>query len=217
MTLICRTHKFIFVHIPRTGGSSIKTALQSMLKIRVRNHLKVSDLRRAGQVAAKTFPKFTFVRNPWDWLYSLYCMLKLKKLFAFNGKLIAIQHEPGSSVWEHRHILSFADCILNHPLPDSQLSWILDKKGNPSIDFIGHFESLQIDLDRVCDIFGFGCCTLPHVDAYSDMPYREAYTDEMWEKVAKEYRESNEFFGYNDERACNRKIFTDLLGIEALK
>lgn len=68
--MIDHDREFIFIHIPKTAGSSFKEALGGGWQ----NH---QDLARyARELDAETFAtyfKFSIVRNPWDRLVSDYC------------------------------------------------------------------------------------------------------------------------------------------------
>lgn len=56
---------YVFIHIPKTGGTSITDALGG----RSPN----IGLHRTAREANSAAPAFCFVRNPFDWLVSTYC------------------------------------------------------------------------------------------------------------------------------------------------
>ena len=62
----------IFIHIPRTGGTSIEKSFGLTLG-NEEKHLSAAELReKAGpEKWAQSFV-FSFVRNPWDRIISLY-------------------------------------------------------------------------------------------------------------------------------------------------
>ena len=62
--------KIVFIHIPRTGGSTIKDALGLYDKIYKKglHHLSAVDIPDV----CKDYFKFAFVRNHWDRFVSLY-------------------------------------------------------------------------------------------------------------------------------------------------
>jgi hypothetical protein len=66
----------IFVHTPRTGGSSILALWRPFLEV-VDHNLRGPEYRSLAQLR-KEFPHlpvFGFVRNPWDRVLSAYCYL----------------------------------------------------------------------------------------------------------------------------------------------
>ena len=70
--------KFIFIHVPKTGGSSVKKALG----IKVHGHKKFSDW-------SKDYPdyfSFAFTRNPWDRFVSSFFYLEQGGMFEYDQK-----------------------------------------------------------------------------------------------------------------------------------
>jgi hypothetical protein len=140
----------LFVHIPKTGGTSIVEAL----------NLKFWDLKGNTEVKNYTirhnrfcnlqeeidslgsFLKFTFVRNPYDRAISLY---------EYGKKRRRINKE-----------VSFLDFCLNIDsyywlIKTPQVYW------NDEFDFIGRFETLEEDVKMLAKRIGIKNCTLPHL------------------------------------------------------
>lgn len=188
ITIICHSYQFVFVHIPRTGGTSINVALESLPDTRICNHAAAASIHRYFGRKVARYSRFSFVRNPWGRLYSYYCKMRSR----------GHPHDPTISAWKCKipRSLSFEECVLNHPLPESQLDWVTDHRGKIVVDFIGRYERLQEDFDEVCDLFKIERRILTRENRFSRKPYRRVYTDEMREKVAQEYAKSIKFFGY---------------------
>ena len=94
MVLISNKLKYIYIHIPKTGGSTIKKTLpftpikynhgigyDKNIYILNTYHSKVDELK----LDLTNYYLFTFVRNPYDRLYSSY--LYLKKILYFILKI----------------------------------------------------------------------------------------------------------------------------------
>jgi hypothetical protein len=72
--MINHKYKFIFLHIPRTGGTSIEKALFGQDWWGVHPPSKHLTAHMAKQIYApywQDYFKFTFVRNPWDRMVSM--------------------------------------------------------------------------------------------------------------------------------------------------
>ncbi|MDH3378911.1 MAG: sulfotransferase family protein, partial [Gammaproteobacteria bacterium] len=73
--MISHKLKIIFIHVPRTAGTSIEMALIGKDWWDVDPDTKHIDWVKAKEVYAEywdKYLKFSVVRNPWDWLASLY-------------------------------------------------------------------------------------------------------------------------------------------------
>ena len=73
--MISHKHKCIFIHIPRTGGTSIEKALTEADWWKVDKKTKHLDCKTAKNLYKDNWNeyfKFTIVRNPWDWMVSLF-------------------------------------------------------------------------------------------------------------------------------------------------
>jgi hypothetical protein len=92
--IISHKHKFVYVHIPKTGGTSIKDALAPYgQRFTFHEGYKIPNLRRPGASSTSVYHptaseirdyflkmgwdwdayfKFSFIRNPWDQLVSAY-------------------------------------------------------------------------------------------------------------------------------------------------
>jgi len=73
-------NKFLFVHIQRTGGMTLKGALRRRFPDAhqyISPHAHAKDaLKRLGKEVFDSLYRFAIVRNPWDRLVSWYAMLR---------------------------------------------------------------------------------------------------------------------------------------------
>lgn len=169
-----------FVHVPRTGGSSIRHALQATGGMRggMRKHLPAHEIR-------KRYPgirMFGFVRNPWERLVSLYAHLS-------QNERTAKLYDWGK--WPSR---TFKDWLMtekpvaeserlmwgNVPPPRQPQSWWLN-----GCERIGRFEHLQQDFEKVMRaIAGLHLPELQQSNGSLHDDYRQMYDDEVREAVA---------------------------------
>jgi len=195
--ILCEAKQFLFIHVHRTGGTSVTEALTRVLtKSRLAfvgpgcnaimsQHASVRQIQKEYDIS-KVF-KFAFVRNPWDWILSQYTR-------ALNAAV------PHGHPFEVTHGLSFREYILKgvcHQVYDGiqQHDFLRGRSGQIEIDFIGRYERLQADFTEVLSRIGLSV-DLQHINAQPHEPYRDAYDDEMIEKVRGFYRDDIELFGY---------------------
>jgi|SaaInlV_165m_DNA_1040744.scaffolds.fasta_scaffold41810_2 chondroitin 4-sulfotransferase 11 len=188
--MISHTHKCIYVHIPKTGGTSLRVAFRK-------------PERQAGMAHKQTYQQdiiskyyvWTVVRNPWDRLVSEYHFRRRRGLFRQLD-------------YRHCSFVDFCELLFSGELqkiyPKSQVIhlWpqlqVINYNVNDmtNVDFIGRFENLQDDFNVVCDKIGFPHRKLPHIHKTKHKHYTEYYDDETKQIVAEKYAKDIEYFGY---------------------
>lgn len=184
-------YKFIFIHIPRCAGMSVRKALGEMPvgKKNIMGDMGTAITLKAfvGKKIWNDSFKFCFVRNPWDRAVSMWKYINLKR-----------------NRWQQ---LSFSE-FLEQPKDlnpaerwhsTTQLFHITDENGNIMADFIGRFENLQEDVNRVCEKCGIKKSQLPHMNKTEHKHYTKYYDDKTREIVAKKFKGDIECFGYKFE------------------
>lgn len=183
----------IFVHIPKTAGISLCTAL---FDCKGGGHLTARAYRALfGGQAFDEYFKFTFVRNPWDRIVSAYTYLSQgggNERDAAWGRSVLSQYR------------SFDEFVLQwldprniytqiHFVP--QWEFVVNGQGHVCMDFVGRFERLADDFQYVAD--QLDCrCELPLVNASRRLSYRDYYSDASRQRVAQIYARDIEQFGY---------------------
>lgn len=156
--MISHHHKCIFVHIPKTGGTSVEDAFRDDLGIplekqgllflganpdrrkgpRRLSHFSASELLSSGYISKEQFDsyfKFSFVRDPWDRVVSTYKYLRVGGEF----KRFACDVLPNSLMKS-----SYYGYFVR-----PQYEYLYDGEGNCLVDFTGRFERLEEDFDTV--------------------------------------------------------------------
>lgn len=190
-------HHCIFVHIPKTAGISVSTALFGCL---AGGHASVSHYQMVfDRKTFNRFFKFTFVRNPWDRLYSAYRFLS-------NGGMT-----EQDARWAAEHISQFVtfdtfvaqwlteENLRSYPHFIPQVEFLrLPGRSSLLVDFIGRFESLDVDFRTVCDRIGIPATLGHHNNSghVRERNYREAYSSAARRRVADLYKDDIEVFGY---------------------
>lgn len=213
--LLSYRHQFLFVHIAKTGGTSVRAALAPLLwrdpvfwltipcrrLSHLTGHRSVTKFpRHAKVVAAKEMLpqeiferlyKFAFVRNPWDLQVSSYHHIRRERphLIAhvkdFPG-FIRFKLDPARPYQYH------LDTSI-----ELQSDYLKDLSGRIVVDFIGRYERLQEDFDQVCERIGIAKKLLPHKRQAKDRDdYRKYYDDATAELVARHFKPDIEALGY---------------------
>ena len=199
---ISHKHKFIFIHNPRTAGNSIQSLLQKytlppgealdlyllrklhMLPPYKRYHTHV----RAWQLKEK-FPshiynnyfKFTFVRNPWDRMVSIY-----------NHIVQTPAHEMHQQVVELKGFEAYLKWGKNK---FHQIDFVTDVNKDLIVDFVGSYENLEEDFNKVKQILGI-TGDLPTLHASDHKPYMNYYETATRDFVRSTYADDIKLFKY---------------------
>lgn len=210
--MISDDRRCIFIHVPKTGGTSVEDAIwgpdwsvrtpeQLWMGI-VRpgfnkyqsgglQHLLASQIRQeVGEERFDAYFKFSFVRNPWDKAVSQFHYLKtrpdLRKVMGVRPWTTFRGYVRILRKRHERHVQSF-----------EQWRFICDESGDPVVDFLGRFERLEADFRTVAHAIGMPDVALPHsMKSTKRRPYPDYYDRRTADIIAELYAEDIERFGY---------------------
>ncbi len=203
--MISHKYKCIFIHIPRTAGSSIEKAIcgANWWEVEPRTkHLLASQAKAYYAPYWDSYFKFSFIRNPWDRIVS---MKKYAEYFYGSSKypdLITLRQLK----W-YKKRFGFPIMIENdyrfsdrrkliRPVHDKQQVYgnILDEE----LDFIGKFESLNDDFEKIADILSLKERTLEHTNILNrtNSTYQSYYSEVTKELVGNIYQRDIERYEY---------------------
>lgn len=182
--IVSEKHKFAFVHIPKTGGSSITSMLAPHLdKTSPTDGFgwqcafhKTPMHYRFTRVPANFF-SFTFVRNPWDWLVSMYDSGACKRWF----------QKPDT-------FQTFIELACSNPEP--QLRWFT-RLDEIKVDHVARFENFEAECGYIFQRIGLEINEIPHcLERFNRPHYRDWYSAETRTRVAEGFREDIRKFNY---------------------
>ncbi|MGA9575901.1 MAG: sulfotransferase family 2 domain-containing protein [Lysobacterales bacterium] len=179
---------FIFIHINKTAGTSVGNAIGLPIK----HHQTAREvIAKIGREKWNRAYKFTLVRNPWDKVVSHYEYRRKK------NKNDLSEREIPFNEWVKKTYGPDKDPFYydNEKAFQPQIEWLKDDEGNISIDFVGKFETIDEDFERIKSTIGISA-ELPHLNASKRAGYRSYYDDQTREIVAQWFREDIETFDY---------------------
>jgi hypothetical protein len=210
--MVLRELKCVFVHIPKTGGTSIEKVLNPEMdavskisdvdlfvgwsdefKIWMQ-HATMQQMNDLHREDLTTHFKFGFVRNPWDRAVSDYLWL-LRDAKEISGRHTFYDYLMSRGYF--RKIFKnygSIDYRGDHILP--QVDFLFDKNGNSLVDFIGKTEDFEQDVNFVCDKIGIQRQELPYEKKSDRKQYLHYYSNATKEIVAEKYAKDIEHFGY---------------------
>lgn len=208
--MICHKHKTVFIHVPKTAGSSIEKVLQKLVngphgnkvdekryfygwEARHKIWLQHATIHQVNNIYSgdlSEYFKFGFVRSPWSRAVSDFIWLRRDQ--RIDGTLADyLLVQDGFKKIKKRQKKVYR---LDHTLP--QHEFLFDKNGTQLVDFIGRFENLQQDFNTVCDKIGIPRQQLPHTNKSKHKHYTKYYDEKTKQIVAEKYAKDIEYFGY---------------------
>lgn len=197
--MLLKKYRTIFVHVPKTAGSSIERALKphrdlreilvrrtnktlqslhlsSRLKgIDTQTHASARDYEALLGEEFSEYFSFAFVRNPFDWAVSHY------HFAARRGKLKE----------------SFQDYLETTKI-NSQSSYITNSDGEIMISFVGKFEKIGDDFSKVSNKMGLQL-NLPHLNSTAHKHFTFYYNSITQKLVVDRFRKDFELLGYSTD------------------
>jgi len=197
--LISQRHKFIFVHVQKTGGSSVWRALapfcdpadfELMQRHRLHSHSPASQVIEAlGRDIWDEYFTFAFERNPWDKCLSLY-YYQLQNWERYRKPFRPRQ--PTFRQWFYPY------GFLVKKMRPSIKMYSVD--GRPCVRFLGRYERLAEDFAEVCRRIGIPAVQLPVANKSKlreTGDYRPHFTEPMRRRVERVFRREIELLGYS--------------------
>lgn len=201
----------IFVHIPKTAGTSIEKALGMHGDWRVEDreiffgmstrgqegaalssvflqHLRAQEIEHLLPQAFATYFRFSVVRNPWDRLVSAYANLDPNLQQSAEQVGIQLRDLPFETFVER-------SLDVDHAHLRPQVDFLTTDRGDLLVDYVARWENLADDFEAICRRLGVAA-TLPHANRSKREDYRDYYSAKTRTQVEARYREDIETFGY---------------------
>ena len=207
--MISHHHACIFVHIPKTGGSSIESVIWPQPRAvtdlwmgfidNYNNKYQTGGLQHllsrqiqseVGSKIFKKYYKFTFVRNPWDKAVSQYCFMSRREdLRDFIGM------KKNDSFKKYLDLIRLRDHVQWEP----QVNFITDLNNELLVDYIGKFETINECSKKIFSQINITNRSLPHLNKTVRKPYQEYYDAESIEMIRELYAADITELGYSYE------------------
>jgi len=202
----------VFVWVPKTAGTSLFMALgkSGCPKIKeledVRKffpgrglvtfgHMDYFRLVHEGHLDKRfteTAFKFGFTRNPFDRAVSMYFYLQhigeVGQGLSFKDFLRMLEEQGLGSIGLYTN-RNFSRC-------NPQIRWLNDAFGKEAMDFVGRYENLDNDFNRLCEMLDLPRKQLAQVNRTSHSSFDQYYDQETKNLVLAIYKDDFEAFEY---------------------
>ncbi|RMH42638.1 MAG: Type II secretory pathway, pullulanase PulA [Alphaproteobacteria bacterium] len=212
--ILSRGRRYLFIHVPKTGGTSLALALEAramrddilvgdtpkarrrrrrLRELRTRGrlwkHATLADID--GLVTPEDLDRlfvFTLVRNPWDRVVSYYHWLREQR---FAHPAVARAKALGFDAFA-RHPATLAE-IRDNPVS----RYVTDATGRERCDLFIRLEHLETDIAPLEAHLGFRLCPLPRANvSRRARDFRSYYSDASRQAVGEAAAADIARFGY---------------------
>ena len=212
--LISRTHQFIFVHVPKVAGSSIRHALRPwavpeqqrpavarilrrmglrkqmpetsyLARLSLEHHSIARMIRHALPDEFGRYFTFAFVRNPWDWHVSYY---------TYVTNLSVPEDDWHIQIRAAGSFTKYVEEIAPHH-NFQQKAFVVDENGQCMVDYIGRYETLDHDFLDICQRLSIPA-VLPRSNESRHRVYREYYDEATRRALEPTVKADCEYFCY---------------------
>ncbi|MFT4806367.1 MAG: chondroitin 4-sulfotransferase 11 [Psychroserpens sp.] len=225
--MISHQHKCIFIHIPKCAGTTIKYMLFPNEKVDWQQadydklhgwcpkrkffmqHATAQQLLETELISEdiwNSYYKFTFVRNPWDRAVSDYFWLMNDQKIKDSFENYILRKGTFTKFLNDKEMLYYRGDHL-----ELQTNFF-DMEGLLKMDFVGKFEHMNEDLNKVKEKLGLANTENLHINkSKKKNHYSEYFSNELKKSFDATYKIDIDHLGYQYEQQSSKKsIFSKL-------
>jgi len=160
--LLDKERKFLFIHIPKTAGTSIRNNIAQLTNKEEPYSETDMELKHKSTILLKKemddwddLYKFTFIRNPYDRMVSFYTFYKLPRVLPFVARTRQKAIELSFPDWI-KYLKAKSHTKLGYHPPRKipmwrrpQVDFVYDGT-EQIVDFVGRYENLTEDHRYIC-------------------------------------------------------------------
>ena len=189
--LICDSYSFAFIHVHRTGGTSITEMCEKLLpdtRLVRPQHMHIGS-EAFDLDSIRGYSTFAFVRNPWERFYSWYSLFtkhnprKEQETFSFEEFL-------------HNYATIARNYGIDKNFRFSQVDYFRNQDGEWLPSFIGRYETFTHDVSCMFDRLGVSVESVSWLNDTSHPSYRSEYSIEAKDFIAERCAEDIRYWGY---------------------
>jgi len=205
VALINSDKKFIFFHLFKCAGTSVREILNNnnyFCQEYQGKHSSPRDVKEGLLFDDKPYIfdeyyKITFVRNPFDWLVSIFYYIKNDSENQYHNEVIGLNLNQFIEYYVNCMMLNEGKQIGSNK-NTTLFDYVTDKDGKILVDYIGKCETINEDMKNLWGKVDINPkeLSLINVGINRERDYRQYYDNKTKTIVEKYFKKDLEFFNY---------------------
>jgi hypothetical protein len=189
--IVAPKQKFVFIHVQRTGGTSLTNALKESLG---RAHKDYPQHWNAQTAAANILEKykgyycFGFTRNPWERIFSWYALI-----YANDSKSLAEERLRFEAFLQLDEATDFTQNLFHY----NTLDYFTNKEGALIADKIYEYKNINDDIKSLFDRFNLPLSEIPNMNTGAKKNHKDFYTQKSYNLIAQKCKKDIQYFNYS--------------------
>ena len=188
--IISHKLKIIFIHVHRTGGTTLSNILKQELVdnfIVLDQHENAKSLGNSFLEKHRDYKYFGFTRNPWARILSWYSLIHLSKPVGLEEDRKRLEESI-----ENDAVSDFTSPFFHY----NTLDYFSDKEGELIVDQIFHYEDLINEISKLFNQLNLPLPEIPILNKTTEKNYSDYYTDKSRSLIAEKCKKDIGFFNY---------------------
>jgi hypothetical protein len=208
---------FVFIHVPKTAGTSLRKALGLAAPLNVQGHARARDVLPFIKLVAPHLISIAFVRDPFTRFLSLYTYAQQEESLYHSAKdpdRAPYGKHPDYDRLVNQSLEAAAELLVQGKLGDHRITlshwqpqaeWLIDKEGKLAVDFVGHIETMDADMQLLKKLHGISSEPVAWLNKSEREEQRAPqFTPRAVELLQLYYKRDFEMFGYDETRVPGR-------------